>query len=78
MKEKLLIAYLQGKRICRETWENFWTEEKGASDFVAILLIIVVLIAAAAIFKDQLIGVINDAFGAVSDSFTTLKQSSPQ
>jgi hypothetical protein len=69
MKEKLLIAYLQGKRICRETWENFWTEEKGASDFVAILLIIVVLIAAAALFRTKILDVVNNVFTKLTDEF---------
>lgn len=44
------------------------TEEKGASDIVAILLIIVILIAVAAIFRTQLTAAVNGVFENLMDA----------
>lgn len=42
------------------------SEERGASDMVAVIAIIVIVLAVAVIFKDQLIGVVNAAFSNVT------------
>lgn len=38
-------------------------EEKGAADIVAILVVIVILLGVAAIFKEQLEGLVESVFG---------------
>lgn len=42
--------------------EMFTKEEKGASDIVAIIVIIAIVLAVAAIFRGQLIPVVNKVF----------------
>lgn len=68
MKEKLIAYYLGKKLACMERLENFGKEEQGASDIVAILLVIVILIAVAAVFKDNLLRLVNDVFGKLFES----------
>lgn len=63
MKEKLKTTYLRGKRFCTNAVKNFFREEKGASDIVAIIVIIVVVIAVAALFRERL----EEAVGTVFD-----------
>lgn len=47
--------------------EVFTKEEKGASNIVEILVIIAILLAVAVVFREQLIGAINAAFGSLTD-----------
>lgn len=54
MKQKALKAYLRAE----EKIKSFLQEERGATDFIAIILIIVVVIAIAVIFKDALMGIV--------------------
>lgn len=53
-----MINYLKVKNAVT----NFFKEEKGASDIVAIIVIIVVVIAVAAIFRTQLTNAVNTVF----------------
>lgn len=45
----------------------FLKEEKGASDIVAIIVVIVIILAVAVIFREQLIGVVNNVMGKLLD-----------
>lgn len=56
MKLKLLKAYVRTE----EKIKSFLQEERGATDFIAIILIILAVIAVAAIFKDALLGIVED------------------
>lgn len=67
MKEKMMTTYLRGKRFCTNAVKNFFREEKGASDIVAIIVIIVVVIAVAGIFRTQLTDATNRVFGQLSE-----------
>lgn len=42
--------------------ERLMHEEKGASDIVAIMVVIVILLAVAAIFKEELEGLVETVF----------------
>ena len=53
---------------CAKALRELQTEEKGASDIVAILLIIVILIAVAAIFRTQLTAAVNGVFENLMDA----------
>ena len=63
MFEKMDMALL----CARAKWNSFvnrlFPEEKGAADIVAILVIIVIVLAVAAIFREQLIGLVQKVFG---------------
>ncbi len=63
MFEKMDMALL----CARAKWNSFvnrlFHEEKGAADIVAILVIIVIVLAVAAIFREQLIGLVQKVFG---------------
>ena len=67
MQEKLLKMYIMMQLKMAGLMENLRKEERGPSDIVAIIMVIIVVIAVAAIFRQQLRGVIRDAFGKVSD-----------
>ncbi len=45
-------------------WDRFWTEEDGVG-IVEIILILVILVAIIVIFKDQITGIISDAFSEI-------------
>lgn len=47
--------------------ESLWREERGDTNFVAIIVIIVIILAIAAIFRDRL----SKAVGLVFDNLTT-------
>lgn len=54
---------------CRLSRFKDWVlyEEKGASDIVAIMVVIVILIAVAAIFKEELEGLVRQVFKKSTD-----------
>ena len=45
--------------------EDFKKEERGASDIVAVLLIILVVVAVAFLFREQLLGLVQNVFGKI-------------
>ncbi len=67
MWEKLDMLFLTVMAFCDRTADRLAHEEKGASDMIAILLIVVILIAVAAIFRTQLIGLVNQVFGKLTN-----------
>lgn len=67
MWEKLDMLFLTVMAFCNRTADRLAHEEKGASDMIAILLIVVILIAVAAIFRTQLIGLVNQVFGKLTN-----------
>lgn len=67
MREKWMMACLRGRLACRNAWERLTKEEKGASDIVAILLVIVILVAVAAIFREQLMAAVTNAFSTLNE-----------
>ena len=60
---KLIGMQLRARRFLSQLAE----EERGDTNFVAIIIIIVILIAIAGIFKDQLEGAIEKVFGSLTD-----------
>ena len=46
--------------------KDFWKEEKGAADIVAVILIVLVAVAAAWIFREQILNLINDLFDQIN------------
>nr|WP_051527164.1 Flp1 family type IVb pilin [[Eubacterium] cellulosolvens] len=67
MREKVMMAYLKGKSAVENAFHRFTSEEKGASDMVAVIVLIVIVIAAAVIFREQLIGAVEAVFSKLSD-----------
>lgn len=67
MKEKMMAAYCRGKLALYEAAENFFSEEKGASDIVAIVVIIVIVLAVAGIFGKELKGFVTKTMGDLSN-----------
>ena len=68
MREALVAGYLKRKLAFMEAMEGFFTEEKGASDIVAILLVIVILIAVAGVFRTQLMGAVTGVFESLMEA----------
>lgn len=54
-----LLSYLKMKQM---KFKDFWKEEKGAADIVAVILIVIVAVAAAWMFKDEILGLIDKLF----------------
>lgn len=67
MFEKMDMMLLSAKAKLNGFVDRLIHEEKGASDIVAIMVVIVILLAVAAIFKDQLIGLVEAVFGKATD-----------
>lgn len=67
MREKLMMAYLKGKTAVGNAIRNLVSEEKGASEMVAVILLIVIIIAAAVIFRKALIDAVNSVFDQLTD-----------
>lgn len=51
--------------------KNFFTDEDGAVDIVAVVVLIGIAVLLAVIFKDQVTGLINNLFGTISDKATS-------
>lgn len=64
MKKKLWNAFYGIKNQMR----NFLEEETGDVNIISIILIIIVVIALIAIFKNQLIGIVNGLFDQIKTS----------
>lgn len=47
-------------------WNRFWMEEDGVG-IVEIILILVILVAIIVIFKDQITGIISNAFAEIEN-----------
>ena len=60
---KLIGMQLRARRFLSQMME----EERGDTNFVAIIIIIVILIAIAGVFKEQLEGAIEKVFGSLTD-----------
>lgn len=58
LDEKLIDLKLRS----RNWWQRLLTDEKGDTNFVAIIVLIVVIIAVAGVFKEQLTNAINTVF----------------
>lgn len=58
LDEKLIDLKLRSRNL----WQRLLRDEKGDTNFVAIIVLVVVIIAVAGVFKEQLTGAINDVF----------------
>ncbi len=67
MFEKMDMALLYAKAKWNDFVDRLLHEEKGAADIVAILVIIVIVLAVAAIFREQLIGLVEKVFKKSTD-----------
>lgn len=67
MKEKLMKCYLRGQIAAANKLRKFMSEERGASDIVAVIALIVIIIAVATIFSGRLTTAVGDVF----DKLTT-------
>lgn len=63
MREKLMKNYLKGQIILSNKIRNFISEERGASDMVAVVVLIVIILGVAITFNKEL--------GKVVTSMTT-------
>lgn len=64
-----LLAYLKMKQM---KMKDFWKEEKGAADIVAVILIVIIAVAAAWVFREEIIKLIQKLFGDINDSLNGL------
>lgn len=55
MRELMFQAMMQAKQAFR----RFRSEERGASDMVAVIVLIVIIIAVAAIFREELVRIVS-------------------
>lgn len=58
LDEKLIDLKLRSRNL----WQRLLTDEKGDTNFVAIIVLIVVIIAAAGVFRRQLTNAIDTVF----------------
>lgn len=54
MKKKMIGAMMRSKLWLWEQARKFKEDERGASDFVALIVIIVIILAVAVIFRENL------------------------
>lgn len=59
LDEKLIDLKLRS----RNWWQRLLTDEKGDTNFVAIIVLIVIIVFIAGIFKDELEDAVKTAFG---------------
>lgn len=64
MRELMFQAMMQAKQAFR----RFRSEERGASDMVAVIVLIVIIIAVAAIFRKELVNIVNNVMKDLSDA----------
>ncbi len=64
-----LLAYLKMKQM---KMKDFWKEEKGAADIVAVILIVIIAVAAAWVFREEIIKLIQKLFGDIKGSLNGL------
>lgn len=64
-----LLAYLKMKQM---KMKDFWKEEKGAADIVAVILIVIIAVAAAWMFREEILKLIENLFGDINDSLNGL------
>lgn len=67
MKDYLLGKLWLAQVKTKDFFKNLVTNEEGDTNFVSIILIIVIVIAVATIFREQLLGLIENVMGQVSD-----------
>lgn len=64
-----LLAYLKMKQM---KMKDFWKEEKGAADIVAVILIVIIAVAAAWVFREEIIKLIQKLFRDINGSLNGL------
>ena len=64
-----LLAYLKMEQM---KMKDFWKEEKGAADIVAVILIVIIAVAAAWMFREEILKLIENLFGDINDSLNGL------
>lgn len=64
---RLELMWLRTKAKLQQGLKNMLTDETGAADIVAILVIIVIVLAVAAVFKAQLIMLVQKVFEKVME-----------
>ena len=64
-----LLAYLKMKQM---KMKDFWKEEKGAADIVAVILIVIIAVAAAWMFREEILKLIEKLFGDINGSLNGL------
>ena len=67
MRGRLMMCYLRGKMELTRRIKDFMSEEKGASDMVAVVVLIVIVVAAALIFREKIIDAVNKATDSLTD-----------
>lgn len=67
MREKMIMAYLMGKAMVENAVKGLVSEEKGASDMVAVVLLIVIIIGVAWMFRTTLEEVVGGVMTQLSD-----------
>lgn len=64
MKKRMLNGFFRMK----DRVNNFLQEESGETNIIAIILIIIVVIALVAIFRQQLVQIVNGLFDQIKNS----------
>lgn len=54
--------------IVKSKIQKFFSEEKGAVDIVAIIILIGIAIALALLFKDKIVGIVNNLLDNLPDT----------
>ena len=64
-----MFTYLEMRKfLLKEKLNNFFEDERGAADIVAVILIIVIAVAIAWVFKDRIMELINNLFNQIGDT----------
>ncbi len=66
-KRALDCALLRAKFGAADRMEQFLKEERGDTNFVAIIVIIVIILAVAGIFRTQLLTAVNQVMSNLTD-----------
>lgn len=71
-------ACLSQLNIWRLRAVNWFKEEKGANEIIAIVLILAVVIALAVVFRKQIVDMANSLWDSIGTDFKTYEETTPK
>lgn len=67
MQKKLMKYYLKTQIVASNKIRSFMSEERGASDMVAVVVLIVIILGVAITFKSSLTNVVNGMISKLNE-----------
>lgn len=64
---------MRNMNFIKKEWLNFWADEDG-SGAVEIILILVVLVALVIVFREEITGIVDEAFSTIGTDADTINK----